>query len=298
MTTPYRVPAPPAHALAAAAALPPDAYVPEGRWQMVGWRLLKSLGALALIAVVAVALRLRWVGVAAVVGWYGVLIAQAVGRRKLAFELTRANDEALAKLRGGEVDEAGRALDRLAVRARGLGFFHALIVFNRGAVRLSQGCPEDALSLWDAVARSGWFDRYRALGYDLALAAATATAHGLIGDVSAAERALARAEACVGSGSRGRLLVAQSVLGLRRGDDRAVAARIDAEWAAAEGALPASGLRELRALQAWALLRAGAEEAEVQRAIERARPVFAGEHRYLGARWPELDEFIRGRIEA
>ncbi len=251
------------------------------------------------ITLVAVLLRSRAAGLAAMIGWYAALIAQAVRRRRLTMTLVRENDEALVKLRGGAVDEAGRLLDRLAERGRDLGFVHALVVFNRGAVRLNQGSPEDALSLWEAVDRSRWFERYRALGYDVTHAAATATAHALLGDLQASERALALAESrSKNAGSRGRLLIPRTLIGLRRGDDRAVATRIDAEWALAEGVLPASGLRELRALQAWALSRAGAEEAEVRRAIERGRPVFDGELRYLGARWPELDEFIRTRIEA
>lgn len=297
MSAPYRELSQPVRDLAVAAALPPDAYHPKGRWSLAARNAGLYLGTLGGIVAVSMVTGLRLLGMGTVLVWYALLIAHVVYRRRVAFRIARASDEAVALLNGGDVDGAARTLDQLAAQARSLGFYHAVVVFNRGVAFVRQGEPEKALELFGCVARSGWFERFRALGFDALLAAAAATAHALVGDLPAAERELAKARERTGPASRGKLLGAESLVGLRQGDDRAVAARIDAEWSAAEGALPATQLRALRAMQAWALVRSGADEGAVHRAIERARPVRRGEHDHLGARWPELAQFLRERLD-
>lgn len=297
MSTPYRELSEPVRALAVAAALPPDAYHPRGRWAIAGRRMAKYgpllVGAGALWSWVGPGL----LGLAGVGAAYAYLIVDVVRLRRRAFSLVRAGDEAVALLNGGDVDGAARTLDQLAAQARGVGFYHALLVFNRGVAFVRQSEPEKALQLFEAVARSGWFERFRTLGFDGLLSAATASTLALLGDVPGAEKHLARARERVGPASRGKILPAEILVSVRNGDDRAAAARVDADWSLAEGALPASQLRALRALQAFALARSGADEASVARALERARPVRHGEHDHLGARWPELKEFIAARVD-
>lgn len=296
MTTPYRELSEPVHALAVAAALPPDAYHPRGRWSLAGRRFARYMPPLIAAGALWSFVGPGLLGTGAVATAYLFMVVDLLRRRRLAFRLVRASDEAVALLHGGDVDGAARCLDALAAEARGVGFYHALVVFNRGVAFVRQSEPEKALRLFEAVARSGWFERYRVMGFDGLLYTATASAHALLGDVPAAEQMLARAQARVGPASRGKVLPSEALVGLRRGEDRAVAARIDAEWSSAEGALPATQLRALRALQAFALARSGADEAEVQRALERARPVRAGELDHLGARWPALKDFLAARL--
>lgn len=297
MSTPYRELSEPVRALAVAAALPPDTYHPRGRWSLAGRRLARYapllVGAGALWSYVGPGL----VGTAGVAGAYLYLIVDVIRLRRRVFGVVRAGDEAVALLNGGDVDGAARTLDQLAAQARDAGFYHALLVFNRGVAFVRQSEPEKALQLFEAVARSGWFERFRTLGFDALLSAAIATAFALVGDTASAEQHLARARERVGPASRGKILPAETLVSLRNGDDRTAAARVDAEWALAEGALPATQLRGLRAMQAFALARSGADEATLARALERARPVRHGEFDHLGARWPELKEFIAQRVD-
>lgn len=297
MATPYRELAAPARDLAAAAALPPDTYHPRGRWAIVG----RQLGWVAGVLAAAELLHLAFGGVLSAFALFGVaylgLIVQVIRRRRLAFKLIRENDEAVAGLYGSNVDDAARRLDSLAVKARGLGFYHAQVVFNRGVAFIRQGRPEHALALFDAVARSGWFERFRVLGFDVLLASGQSIASAIIDDVPAAEGYLARALSRVSPSVRAKLLMAETLVGLRQGDDRAVAARIEAEWPAAEAVLPVSHLRLLRALQSWAMVRAGADGEAVAKVIERARPSRHGEYDHIAVQWPELKGFLATRVD-
>jgi hypothetical protein len=297
MSTPYRALSAPERELAAAAALPPDAYRPLGLWALVGRRFAVYVPVLGLAYAVFLYAHLGALGLGGVVVAYAWLLVDVFRRRRLALRVARASDDAVAQLYGGDLDGAARALDQLAVQSRGLGFYHAVAVFNRGVAFLRQAEPEKALALFHAVDRSGWFERFKTLGFDALLASAQATACATLDDVTAAEGHLARAQARTAPSSRGRVLLAEALVGLRKGEHRAVAARIDAEWPAAEAVLPATHLRTLRALQAWALVRSGADEAAVARAVERARPVRHGEHDHVAARWPELKAFFAERVE-
>ena len=297
MATPYRQLASPTRDIAAAAALPPDAYLPRGRWATVGRNLGWVVALLGAAEVAHVALGSSLLALGFFVGAYAVLFGQVIRRRRMAMRLIRENDEAVAQLNGADLDSAVRKLDALAVQSRGLGFYHAQVVFNRGVAFIRQGQPEHALALFDAVARSGWFERFRTLGFDALLASGQSIACALIDDVPAAEGFLARALARVPAATRGKVLMAETLVGLRKGDDRAVAARVEAEWPAAEAVLPASHLRLLRALQAFAMSRSGADEADVARIIERARPVRHGEHDHVAVRWAELKEFLAARVD-
>lgn len=297
MANPYRDLAAPEKELATAAALPPDTYHPRGRWAIAGRQagvVIATLG-LAELAVVVLGSGVSALGII-VVGYFAVLV-QIVRRRRMAIRLVRENDEAVSMLMGPDLDEAARRLDALAVQARGLGFYHAQVVFNRGVAFLRQGAPEKALALFAAVERSGWFERYKGLGFDALLAGSQALAFGLIDDLPAAERQLAVALDRVSPTMRAKVLLAETVVGLRRGEDQSVAARIDAEWTRAEAVLPAAHLRLLRALQAWAMARAGADDAAVERVLERARPTRHGEHDHVAVRWAELKSFLAERVD-
>lgn len=297
MATPYRELGAPARELAAAAALPPDTYHPKGRWAIVG----RQLGVMAGIFGVAEVLHLALGGALSAVALFGaayaLVLVQIVRRRRGALKLVRENDEAVAQLYGAEFEQAARRLDSLAVRARGLGFYHAQVVFNRGVAFIRQGKPEHALALFDAVARSGWFERFRVLGFDVLLASGQSIASAILGDVAGAEGHLARALSRVSPPLRAKVLMAETLVGLRQGDDQAVAARIEAEWSAAEAVLPVSNLRLLRALQAWAMARSGADEAAMTRALERARPTRHGEYDHVAVQWPELMAFLTERVD-
>ena len=220
MATPYRQLASPTRDLAAAAALPPDAYLPRGRWATVGRNLgwvIALLGA-AEVAHIAVGSSVLTLGFFVVA--YAVLFGQVIRRRRMALRLVRENDEAVAQLNGADLDSAVRRLDALAVQSRGLGFYHAQVVFNRGVAFIRQGQPEHALALFDAVARSGWFERFRALGFDALLASGQSIPPALLDDVPAAEGFLAPAQAPVPAAPRGQVPMAETVLGPRKGRAR------------------------------------------------------------------------------
>ena len=162
MATPYRQLASPTRDLAAAAALPPDAYHPRGRWATVGRQLGWVFALLGAAEVAHLALGSTLPALGCFVAAYAVLFGNVIRRRRMALRLIRENDEAVAQLNGAELESAVRRLDALAVQSRGLGFYHAQVVFNRGVAFIRQGQPEHALALFDAVARSGWFERFRA----------------------------------------------------------------------------------------------------------------------------------------
>jgi ATP/maltotriose-dependent transcriptional regulator MalT len=134
-------------------------------------------------------------------------------------------------------------------------------------------------------------------------AAHLAIAHGLSGDLGAAESWIAEAERRLDESdlarvARALIIEARAILLLRRGDAVAAASLLSREWRQLAGSLNELSLRPLRLLRAFALAESGGarEQGAVEAQLAALRPVVPGDVDYLGAAWPAMAAFLRLRL--
>jgi hypothetical protein len=260
------------------------------------WR----IGGLALAAAITGAVvlsvqgALGLLGLTGALGMYTAIIGWQLGRRRRAVRLVGENDDGVALLNTGDVDGAARIFDRLAGQARSIPFHHALVVYNRAIAFLRQGEPEEALRLLAAVQDSDWLDAEN-LPYRGLLAVGVGAACAQLGDLHQAVVWQQKAHASVSPAKRGLLVALDATIAARAGDFAAAERAFDLGWAAAEGLLPAAQMRSLKALKAFVLLHGphdAGREAEVQRIIAELSPPRGREFFGMGARWPEMQDFL------
>jgi hypothetical protein len=275
------------------AALPPERYYrPTSR----GLAALRSAAYfLALIGAVAwlqVAFSTR--GAALIGLLYVGGIAWALLRRRRAPAWVKRNDDAVALLAGGKIDQAAVDFEALCRASRSVPHLHSLFVYNRGAAYLRQGEPERALALYSAVLRAGWTRQPILATIHPLLLSDVAAGLVIMAKLDDADWWRRQAHAAYSSARSGKLVLLDAMIELRQSHPREVVSDVHDRWTDAEGALNPPQMKILRLLLAMALteLDAPANAREIQRLLDGAHPFTPGEFDHLLGRWPELERFL------
>lgn len=233
---------------------------------------------------------------------YIALLTWGVRRRLVGQRMIRRNDEALALLAAGDLQESATTLDELAAGGRNAPGLHALVVANRATVALRMGELEKAQVLYRSALESRWFHIRRG-AFPLLLPvvlAGRATCEALLERHDEADALRREALDNVSAAKRGVLLLMDAIVLTRRGDFEAALASIDRDANRAENFLSAPQRRTLRLLEAFAFERTKGSgyrdepmPARLRLAIEEAREAQGGQVGYLSARWPELRAFLQ-----
>lgn len=123
--------------------------------------------------------------------------------------------------------------------------------------------------------------------------------HGLLGHTTLARDWLDEAERRnAASTSKSPLAGTRTIVRLREGQFAAAARDLEDEWPRLTQSLPGEQLRPLTALRAFAVASSSdiRDVAAVDRVLAPLQPVTYAELAYLGAAWPELDQFLRTHL--
>ncbi len=212
-------------------------------------------------------------------------VAQFNNTNKLMLETLQRNPE-----------RAAREFEQLADRYRRPAGLHRLAGYNRALALLRIGRLDEAVDVLDAIDRAGGV-----INLDSAIAGTLAYLHALCGNLAPAEAWLVEAKRrSPTSPSKFPHLLSEIAIDLRAGKAREVATQLEEDWAGIEHAMTGERLRPLRALRAFALAQAGGarEAGAAEPVLAALRPASYQELAYLGAKWPELDQFLRGNLAA
>lgn len=225
---------------------------------------------------------------------FAVVLTAVFYRQIIA--LVRQNNDAVALLAAGRLDEAERAFSDLVQRSERFPRYRALFLANVGVCRLRRGDDARALAYLSAAEQSGWLQKSSAVtdAYPQVLIA-LALCHANHGRLDEAARWQERARAHVSAARRGLLTPLDAALAARRGAHEEVVALTAVGWSAAEGVLGSVQMRGLRLLRAFALgqLPPTAERADEARSlVEGARPSQHGEFDHLCGEWPAFRAFL------
>lgn len=234
-----------------------------------------------------------WVGLAGVLGW-------SIRRRQRMYRLLRDNDDGVALLIAGDLDEAVGVFERLCRRGRYMPGLHSLFVFNRALAHLERGEHDRAAALFSAVLHAGWVAPSGALsGYYPAVLGRLAVAEALRGRLDVAEAWRARAHASTSVAKRGSLLLVDAIVEARHGAWDRVVELVDDGWARAQNLLTARAQRAVRLLHALALeqvqgadYRMESRDHERRRALDAVREGRVEDIAWLATQWPALSEFL------
>ena len=213
----------------------------------------------------------------------------------------RDNDDGVALLVAGDLDEATRVLDELCHRTRSMPSLHSLFVYNRAVAHLERGELDRAIALFSAVLHAGWIGHRGSLSvYYPAVLAKLAITEALRGQLEQADGWRARAHAATSAPKRGGLLLVDAVVESRLGHFARVVELVEDGWSRAENLVTARQLRSIRLMQAYALerlstadYRAVSRETDLQRAVQSLRDGKRGELDFLAVAWDELGAFLR-----
>lgn len=225
-----------------------------------------------------------------------ILIWALVRARRMQSLFLEVNDTA-AMVSSGRLAEAEHALDDLCARSKPYPQVHAMAVHNRGVVFLRRGERRQALGLFGAALISGCFEKERQMLYPLypLLLGNLALCYAIEGDLDSAERWQTRAHEHLVASRTGMLLNVDTYIGVRRERYEVMLKDADQLWFTAEGLLPASSMRGLRLLCAFAhscLNADGSRTEKIRSLLEGARPSPPGEFDHFAAKWSEFEVFL------
>lgn len=227
------------------------------------------------------------------------LFAYVIRRRRNWYRSIARQREVQRALAADDIATAARVGRQLLVSGSRLTLAHALGVALWGVIELRRGRPQEAVTLLERVLASGRFsgragrvmEAWRTVG-------ALAYAHAIIGDLDAAQRRLAEADAALSDTARGALFTIRTYVMCRNEEHEAVIKLFDAQWRSAEPQLTVGGARTARLLEAFSLehttagdYRSGVSERR-DRALDRAREGSLGAYDYLAVHWPEFGDFL------
>jgi tetratricopeptide (TPR) repeat protein len=213
--------------------------------------------------------------------------------RRLASLATR-NEQALALLGGGRLQEAARVFDSLVDASSRYPDNHSIFVMNRALVHLQEGDLDESSALLSMLAAMNTFDKSGYAEPRFQLFKSLSLVEALRGELASAAVWLTRAAQTISPRRRSLLLDLEAIIEARRGSYAAAAAKIEAGWQEAEGVLPLQGIKLLALLHGFALeaadVKAGRND-EVERLVAMARSLPPGSYRFLATRWEELHAF-------
>ena len=223
-------------------------------------------------------------------------IGGVFGARHSAARANQQNQRAINLLNAGDVDEASALFEQLA-RKRRYAHVHVVFVYNCAVAALLQGRHRRALSIFNAVEKSGQLRRRMLRTLEPNLYIEMGCCLALTGDLEAARRYLRRASALLRPPEDARLLFLEAVIAVRHGDLGAAASRIDEQWRRAEGSLRGPTIRTLRVVHAFALAGLGQQDtAKFRTLIAGAQPARPEDFRWATEHWPELSAFVHAHF--
>lgn len=201
-----------------------------------------------------------------------------------------ANQQAIALLNEGHLEEASRAFSELAQtyqKASG----HAIYVFNTGVAYMLQGKLRRAFAIFNGVLYSRRF-AYGAHGnHEALLLAEMASCAALLGWIEDARKYRERAVRRLKGDEVTRVAVVDAIIALRRGEPRSALEVIRRNGPTAEHVLRQPSIRALMLMRAFALEQLRAYD-EADEAIRTLLPIRRNEFDWLGAEWPEMRDFL------
>jgi hypothetical protein len=235
-----------------------------------------------------------WLGLIGVLGW-------VMRRRQRMVRLLRDNDDGVALLIAGDLEDAIGVFDRLCRHSRFMPGLHSLFVFNRAVAHLERGEHDRAAALFSAVLHAGWVAPNGALAaYYPAVLGRLAVAEALRGRLDIADAWRTRAHATTSVAKRGSLLLVDTIIEARRGAWDQVIQLVDEGWGRAQNLLTARAQRAVRLMQALALeqvqgsdYRMESRDQERRRALDAVRDGQIEDIAWLVPGWPTLAEFLR-----
>ena len=234
-----------------------------------------------------------WLGLAAVFGF-------GIRRRQRMVSLLRENEDGVALLVAGDLDDAQLVFDRLCRRGRFMPGLHSLFVLNRAVAHLERGEHDRAAGLFTAVLHAGWVAPAGVLSAHYpALLGRLATAEALRGRLEVAQAWRARAHASTSFAKRGSLLLVDVIVEARAEAWDRVIALVEEGWARAQNLLAPRAQRAVRLLHALALEQAQGSEYRMEsrdderrRALDAVREGRREDIAWLLPHWPALTEFL------
>lgn len=228
------------------------------------------------------------VWLALIPAWW--LTVVGIDRYVLAPRAARGFDERArrggAALARGDVDTAERVFLEALVGARGRPGLEGLALFNLAAVATRRGQPRQALEILDPIRRHPILPKLR-IRKQVPLVQALHRAQ--IGDLERARRDLEHARSLPGEMHAANV---EAKILLREGRAEEAAACLARGMPDLERILGGGSMRAVWAQRAFALHLAGADEREVQRAVEKARAEDPRELSHLAVEWDELGDFL------
>jgi hypothetical protein len=234
-----------------------------------------------------------WAGLAGVFGW-------VMRRRQRMVRMLRDNDDGVALLVAGDLDDAIGVFDRLCRHSRFMPGLHSLFVFNRAVAHLERGEHDRAAALLSAVLHAGWVGPSGALAaYYPAVLGRLALVEALRGRLDVAEAWRARAHATTSAAKRGSLLLVDAVVEARHEAWDRVIDLIDEGWGRAQNLLTARAQRAVRLMHALALeqvqgsdYRMESRDQDRRRALDAVRDGRVEDVAWLVPGWPTLAQFL------
>jgi tetratricopeptide (TPR) repeat protein len=206
-------------------------------------------------------------------------------------------NETAALIGSGKDAQAAKILDRLIPTITDLPEMHILALQNRAAAYVHQGDSARALSLLAAVYNSEWLqDKLQAshMNYPILLVTII-TCYALMDDLDEAERWQNEAHQVTPESRAGLLVPIDCLIAVRRGRYEVAVRDAEKGWCDAEGSYPASNIKALRLLCAFALRQLPPDPVREEQArdfLGGARPFQPGQFDFMAGDWPAFRKFL------
>lgn len=217
--------------------------------------------------------------------------------RDRARRFSRALGLAAQRLHQGNVASAEQDFAAIAAKFRWPRALGRLAGYNRALALMRIGKLADATEQLIVVDRGGGV-----LRVDGAIASTLAYLHALRGNAELAETWLAEAKRRDAKFSVGPFAYTLPglALAIRQDDAETLLGELSDRWTEAENTLKGERMRPLRVLRAFGVAQTTTvrDAGQVAAILAPLHGVKAGELAYLGAEWPELEQFIRTNLAA
>jgi hypothetical protein len=218
--------------------------------------------------------------------WTTALAGWFVWRRKVFKQGVRALLDAQALFTAGSTAAGRECCEQILDKYRGFGGIEASAICNLSIAAFREGDSARALAMLDAVENAGWCPPRSVLRPTVVQN--RALYHAVLGNLPEAERATREARSLMTAArAAATMLTHDAVIAARAGRFADVVALTGTSDAVAR-----LQLKLLRLLRAWALTNTGGSADDVRVLVDGARPVTAGELRYVTAHWPEFRTFL------
>ena len=264
----------------------------------------KAIVVLLTVTMLGVFAAVKYYSSSSLAGFGAAIIAAAIitiiwvfRRQKRIIGQYATINETAALIGACKDDDAAKILDRLIPAIVDIPEMHILALQNRAAAYVHQGDSACALSLLAGVYNSEWLqDKTQAshMNYPILLVTII-TCYAIMNELDEAERWQNEAHDVTPDSRAGLLVPIDCLIAVRRGRYEVAVRDAEKRWCEAEGCYPASNIKALRLLCAFALRQLPPDPAREEKArdfLGGARPFQPGQFDFLATDWPEFRKFL------